>query len=102
MLENAQDERIYCHKTISTAYACLKDTHEYPIGHWSIVLEKNPRMRVADWITGKTLETISQQSIELFSFSLDMGESEVLALYYETPNSIVVIDEEKARKLARE
>ena len=52
------------------------------------------------WISDKIVESKNKQWIELFSVSLDKGESEVLALYYEIDDSIVVIDEEKARKLA--
>lgn len=53
------------------------------------------------WIEGKIVESKSKELIELFSMFLDKGESEVLALYYEIPDSIVIIDEEKARKLAK-
>jgi len=52
------------------------------------------------WIKDKVVESKNKKWIELFSISLDKGESEVLALYHEIENSIVVIDEEKARKLA--
>lgn len=53
------------------------------------------------WIKDKVVKSKNKELIELFCTSLDKGESEVLVLYYEIPNSIVIVDEEKARKLAK-
>ncbi len=55
---------------------------------------------IGAWIKDKVVASQNKHWIELFSISLDKGESEVLALYHEINNSIVVIDESKARKLA--
>jgi len=56
---------------------------------------------LSDFIKGKIVSSKNKELVELFAVNLDSGESEVLALYYEINNAIVVIDEEKARKLAK-
>lgn len=58
MLESANDEKIYCHKTIPAAYACLKNSLKYPMDLWSTVLMKDPRMKS----NGFSIEYIESQS----------------------------------------
>jgi len=55
---------------------------------------------LAEFINGRIRACSNRNLVQLFAFNLDAGESEVLALYYEIENAVVVIDEEKARKLA--
>ncbi|MBF0231653.1 MAG: DUF3368 domain-containing protein [Desulfamplus sp.] len=67
-----------------------------------VTKEGKPKsLEIKKWINGKIVESKNKNWIELFSLSLDLGESEVLALYYEITDAIVIIDEEKARKLAK-
>ena len=61
---------------------------------------KRKARELENWIAGKVVASTSKTLIELFSTTIDKGESEVLALYYEMPDAIAIIDEEKARKLA--
>lgn len=55
---------------------------------------------LARFVKDKIRACRNKDLVQLFAFNLDAGESEVLALYYEIENAIVVVDEEKARKLA--
>ncbi len=51
-----------------------------------------------DWITVKNVkDTFRQQILEL---QIDKGESSAIALSFEFPNSILILDDFKARKVA--
>jgi len=55
-------------------------------------------LTLPDWIKVRAVH--SQKTKELFSINLDIGEASALALSLEIPNSLVIIDDLKARKLA--
>jgi hypothetical protein len=49
MLEAAQNEQLYSHMAIPTAYARLSDPRGYPGSHWIDVLNNDQRMRYDGW-----------------------------------------------------
>ena len=44
----------------------------------------------------------SKKQVDIFSKVLDLGEASALALALENPNSLLIIDEAKGRKIAKE
>jgi predicted nucleic acid-binding protein len=53
-----------------------------------------------NWITIKDVVNIRQ--VEKLKFILDAGEASAIALALETENSVLIIDEKKGRKIARD
>jgi hypothetical protein len=49
MLEATQNEMLYAHMAVPTAYARLSDPRGYPGSHWIDVLAHDPRMQYDGW-----------------------------------------------------
>jgi len=57
---------------------------------------------IKKWAVGKVVEVIDRQKVNVFNETLDKGESEALALYFEKSDDYLLIDEKKGRKTAIE
>jgi predicted nucleic acid-binding protein len=55
---------------------------------------------ITAWAKGKVQQAVNQQLLQALSFSLDAGESEAIALYWEKSGDFLLIDEQKGRKIA--
>jgi predicted nucleic acid-binding protein len=63
---------------------------------------KEPTPIIKNWAVGKIIEVIDHKKINIFSTTLDKGESEAIALYIERSADYLLIDEKKGRKTAVE
>jgi len=61
---------------------------------------KPEALRLAAWMQGKVVAAEDKQLIRSFNLSLDRGEAEALALYFEKKADYLLIDEKKGRKIA--
>jgi len=61
---------------------------------------KPEALRLAAWMQGKVFAAEDKQLVRSFSLSLDIGESEAMALYFEKKADYLLIDEKKGRKIA--
>jgi predicted nucleic acid-binding protein len=75
----------------------LKDNYQKVYITPEIATEFN--VAIPDWIEIITVKNKTLQS--LFENLLDLGESTALSLAFEIPDSIVILDDLKARKVAR-
>jgi predicted nucleic acid-binding protein len=55
---------------------------------------------ITAWAKGKVQRAGNQQMLQALSLSLDAGESEAIALYWEKSGDFLLIDEQKGRKIA--
>jgi predicted nucleic acid-binding protein len=52
------------------------------------------------WAKGKVQQAGNQQMLQALGLSLDPGESEAIALYWEKSGDLLFIDEQKGRRIA--
>jgi predicted nucleic acid-binding protein len=55
---------------------------------------------ITAWAKNKVQRAGNQQMLQALSLSLDAGESEAIALYWEKSGDFLLIDEQKGRKIA--
>lgn len=55
---------------------------------------------IPDWV--EVIPVVDKEKLNILFFSLDIGEASAIALALETPNSLLIIDERKGRKIAQE
>jgi predicted nucleic acid-binding protein len=55
---------------------------------------------IAAWAQGKVRRAGNQQVLQAINITLDSGESEAIALYWENEADFLLIDEQKGRKIA--
>jgi len=63
---------------------------------------KEPTPVIQKWAVGKIVEVIDRKKVNIFSETLDKGESEAIVLYLEKSADYLLIDEKKGRKTAIE
>lgn len=61
---------------------------------------KPEAVRITDWAQGKVVAAGNKQLVSSFSLTLDKGESEAMALYFEKNADFLLIDEKKGRRIA--
>ncbi len=62
-------------------------------------VEKKVRFFVPNWID--VMSVVNQQQQKTLELTLDVGEASSIALYFEQPGALLVIDERKGRSVAR-
>lgn len=57
---------------------------------------------IQKWAAGKVIEVTDRLKVNIFTETLDKGEAEAIALYFEKSADYLLIDEKKGRKTAIE
>jgi predicted nucleic acid-binding protein len=63
---------------------------------------KEPTSAIKKWAVGKVVEVTNRQKVDKLNETLDMGESEAIALALEKTADYLLVDEKKGRKTAIE